>query len=98
MKRFLIVTCTFLAGFFLYFAWAGYVEEEFKIIEYRGHIVNKIRSEQVIDMGTAMIVKPNYKVVLSTGEALTVPYPIYQKLNKGEYTILLKQNDLIMIP
>ncbi|OOE10702.1 hypothetical protein [Fictibacillus arsenicus] len=98
MKRFLIVTCTFLAGFFLYFAWAGYVEEEFKITEYKGHIIYKIRSEQIIDLGTAMTVKPNYKIVLSTGEALTVSYPIYQKLNKGEYTILLKQNDRIMIP
>jgi hypothetical protein len=98
MKRLLIVTCTFLAGFFLYFAWAGYVEKEFKIIEYRGHIVNKIRSEQVIEMGTAMTVKPTYKIVLSTGEALIVPYTIYQNLNKGEYTILLKQNDRIMIP
>jgi hypothetical protein len=98
MKRLLIVTCTFLAGFFLYFAWAGYVEEEFKITEYKGHIIYKIQSEQIIDLGTAMIIKPNYKIVLSTGEALTVPYPIYQKLNKGEYTILLKQNDRIIIP
>lgn len=98
MKRFLIVISTFLAGFLLYFAWAGYVEEEFKITEYRGHIIYKIRSEQVIDLGTAMTIKPNYKIVLSTGEALTVPYPIYQKLNKGEYTILLEQNDRIIIP
>ncbi|MFD1357820.1 hypothetical protein ACFQ4X_07870 [Fictibacillus halophilus] len=98
MKRFLIVISTFLAGFLLYFAWAGYVEEELKITEYRGHIIYKIESEQVIDMGTAMTIKPNYKIVLSTGEALTVPYPIYQKLNKGEYTILLKQNDRIIIP
>jgi hypothetical protein len=98
MKRFLILISTFFTGFLLYFAWAGYVEKEFKITEYRGHIIYKIRSEQVIDLGTVMTIKPNYKIVLSTGEALTVPYPIYQKLNKGEYAILLEQNDRIIIP
>ncbi|RZT22703.1 hypothetical protein [Fictibacillus sp. BK138] len=98
MKGILIIISTFLSGFLLYFAWTDYVEEEFKITEYKGHIVNKIRSEQVIDRGTVFTVEPNYKIVLSTGEALTVPFPIYQKLNKGEYTVLLKQNDRIIIP
>ncbi|MCM3719346.1 hypothetical protein [Fictibacillus phosphorivorans] len=98
MKGFLITISTFLSGFLLYFAWTGFVEEELKITEHRGRIVNKIRSEQVIDFGTAMTVKPQYKVVLSTGETLNVPFPVYQKLNKGEFTILLKQNDRIINP
>jgi hypothetical protein len=98
MNRFINVISIFLAGFFIYSAWAGFIEKEFKITEYKGRVVNKIRSEQVIDVGTAMTIKPNYKIVFSTGKVLTVPYPIYQKLKKGEYTILLEQNNRIMIP
>jgi hypothetical protein len=98
MKRYIILISTFLAGFLLYSGWAGFVEDEFKITEYRGQVVHKVRSEQVLDMGTALMTKPLYKIVFSTGKVLTVPYPIYQKLNIGDYTILLAQKDRIIIP
>jgi hypothetical protein len=97
MKRIISIMISFLAGFLLYFAWAGFIVDEFKITEYRGHILDKIRSEQVLDMGTVMTTKSNYKIVFSSGKMLTVPYPIYKKLRKGDYTILLEQNDQIIV-
>lgn len=97
MKKLLSVFSTFFAGFLLYSAWAGYLEEEFKITEYKGYIINKFQSEQVSDMGTVYITNQNYQIVFSTGQSLAVPLSIYQKVNKGEYKVLLEQNNHITI-
>jgi hypothetical protein len=97
MKKLLSVFSTFFAGFLLYSAWAGYIEEEFKITEYKGYIVNKIQSEQVSDMGTVYIMNQNYQIVFSSGQSLAVPFSIYQKVNSGEYTVLLEQNNHITV-
>lgn len=96
MKRVILFITTFMAGFLLYSAWAGYIEDEFKATEYRGHVFKKIRSEQVIDMGSTMITQPAYNVVFSTGKVIPVPYSIFQKLNKGDYAVLIKQKDQIL--
>jgi hypothetical protein len=97
MKKLLSVFSTFFAGFLFYSAWAGYIEEEFKITEYKGYIVNKFQSEQVSDMGTVYITNQNYQIVFSTGQSLAVPLSIYQKVNKGEYKVLLEQNNHITV-
>jgi hypothetical protein len=97
MKRLVSVVCTFSAGFLIFSAWAGFIEKEFKIEEYRGQVVQKLRTEHVVDIGGNILIEPDYKIVISTGKVLSVPFYIFQKLHKGEYTVLMKQNDRIVL-
>ncbi|MBY6035828.1 hypothetical protein KUV80_04155 [Fictibacillus nanhaiensis] len=97
MKRMITILIPFLAGFLLYSAWAGFVEKEFTYTEYKGYIINKVQSDQVIEVGSSIITQPLYKVVFSNGKELSVPYAIYKQLHKGDHKVLIKQKENLII-
>jgi hypothetical protein len=97
MKRCLTTLIICLAGFFLYFAWADYTEKQFAFSKYEGEVIQKVRSEDAIDMGVNITTKVSYCITLSTGEVISVSYPVFQKLNKGDFTILLRNHEQVII-
>ncbi|MED1864516.1 hypothetical protein P4V41_13700 [Fictibacillus nanhaiensis] len=97
MQKASSIVYTFLAGFLLFFAWSGYIREEFKINEYRGKIVKKERIEKVISIGDSFVTEPHYIVFFEKGEKLRVPNTIYMKIKKGSHTVLMKQNENITL-
>ncbi|MDR7072385.1 hypothetical protein [Fictibacillus barbaricus] len=95
--RFLINFIPFMAGCLGFFAWSGSVENELNVKKYEGEIVQKEQVEKVLDIGSNVVTVPVYKLVLSSGKTITVPRPIFQKLNKGDHAVLLIQNNRITL-
>lgn len=93
MLRVVSILCTFVSGFLLFFAWSGFFEKEFEIIEYRGHVVEKNRIELINDLGTTLVAQPSYKIVFSSGKELMVPYSIYKDIKEDSYAVVMKQKD-----
>ncbi|MFG6495115.1 hypothetical protein P8610_07130 [Fictibacillus sp. UD] len=93
MMRMVSILCTFVSGFLLFFAWSGYVEKEFEVIKYRGHVIEKKRIELTKDIGTSLVTQPSYKIVFTDGKELTVPYYIYKNIKEDRYAVVIKQKD-----
>ncbi|WP_137789463.1 hypothetical protein [Bacillus sp. E(2018)] len=97
MQKVSSTVCTFIAGFLLFFAWSGYLKDEFNISEYRGFIVKKERTDKVISIGDSFVTEPHYMVFFENGKKLRVSNAIYLKIKEGRHTVLMKHNDNITL-
>lgn len=97
MQKVTSMIFTFIAGFLLFFAWSGYLSEEFNISVYRGNIVKKERMEKVISIGDSFVTEPHYTVFFENGKKLSIPNAIFVKIKEGSYTVLMKQNETITL-
>lgn len=97
LRKFSILCIFFISGVLLFFTWSGYVEREFHVVEYRGKVIRKHKTEHVLDIGTSLRTQPSYRIVFSSGKELEVPYSVYQQINKGMYTVIMKQKDHMVI-
>jgi hypothetical protein len=95
--RLIIHFCTFMAGCLGFFAWSGFIEDEMRVKKYEGKIVQKMQFDKVLEIGSNVITEPAYKLVLSSGKTIYVPRTIYQKLNRGDQVVLLKQKNRISL-
>ncbi|WNB93870.1 hypothetical protein [Bacillus sp. NEB1478] len=95
--RLIIHFCTFMAGCLGFFAWSDFIEDEMHVKKYEGEIVEKIQFDKVLEIGSNVITEPVYKLVLSSGKTIYVPRTIYQKLNKGDHAVILKQQNRITL-
>ncbi len=93
MLKLYSIFCTFIAGFLLFFAWSGYLKEEFNSKEFRGNIVKKERTEKVISIGSSFVTEPQYTLFFENGKKLHVPNAIYIKAKEGSHIVLMKQKD-----
>lgn len=97
MLRMVSILCTFFAGCLLFFAWSGYVEKEFEVTEYHGHVIEKKKLELINDLGTSVVTLPSYKIVFSNGKELKVPYSIYENIQEDSYAVIMKQKDNMIL-
>ncbi|MBN3555456.1 hypothetical protein JYA63_14350 [Fictibacillus nanhaiensis] len=97
MQKVSSIFCTFIAGFLLFFAWSGYIKDEFKSDEFQGYVIKKERSEKVISMGSSLISQPQYTIFFEDRQKLQVPHAIYMKIKVGNYIQLIKHKDNITL-
>ncbi|MQR96286.1 hypothetical protein [Fictibacillus phosphorivorans] len=93
MQKVSSILCTFIAGFLLFFAWSGYIREEFNSNEFQGYVIKKERSEKVISMGSSLISQTQYTLFFEDGKRLQVPHAIYLKIREGSHIQLIKNKD-----
>lgn len=98
MKRPTHLIIFFMAGFFLYFAWTGFVKSELTFTTYKGFILEKYETSDILETGMNVMSQPVYHVKLSTGASLQVSAFVYSTIKTGESAVFAeKQNHVYLI-
>ncbi|MDM5199205.1 hypothetical protein QUF79_14385 [Fictibacillus enclensis] len=83
------------ALFFLYAAWAGYIDQELSLSKVEGRVLQKDYTEIAVDRGMNVQTQPRYMLRLSSGENLSVSYPDFHSVEQGDHVLFIKQHGTV---
>jgi hypothetical protein len=92
MKQLVFLFSYLGAGFFLYFAYSGFVENELFGFVYQDRIDKKVVTEMVEDMGMNIVTKPRYEIHLSSGKIINVSHSSFDTYSEGEAVTVIRKN------
>jgi hypothetical protein len=86
-----------MSGFFLYFAWSGFVKSELTFLTHQGYVVEKIHENEVVDSGMNVMSHSIHHIKLSSGLLLPVSAFVYDSVQMGEKVVLAEKNNHVYL-